>query len=165
MDPATTLGPLAHAQQHQRVSRMLAGAGPTDRLLAQGQVSGGSANEVAPHLFEAMDAESALAQEEIFGPVSSVIRFDDDAQALALANGTRFGLSATVWSSDFQRAHRFVHSLRAGFVSVNTVASPQAAGHRYLSFEPAGLSGLGVDGGAAGMLSYTRLQGICYQLG
>lgn len=165
MDPATILGPLAHAQQHHRVTRMLVEAGPSDRLLAHGEASGGSANEVAPHLYEAQDAGSALAQEEIFGPVASLIRFDDDAQALALANGTRFGLSATVWCSQFARAHRFVRSLRAGHVSVNTVVSPQAAGHRYLSFEPAGLSGLGVDGGAAGMLSYTRLQGISYQLG
>jgi acyl-CoA reductase-like NAD-dependent aldehyde dehydrogenase len=164
LDPATTLGPLAHAQQHERVTRLLGAAQPSDRLLAQGQVSGGSANEVAPHLFEALDAQSALAQEEIFGPVASLIRFDDEAQALALANGTRYGLSATVWCSDFQRAHRFVRTLRAGYVTVNTVANPQAAGHRYLSFEPSGLSGLGVDGGAAGMLSYTRLQGITCHL-
>lgn len=164
MDPATALGPLAHAQQHRRVTGLLAHAGPTDRLLARGQVSGGSANEVAPHLYEALDAGSPLAQEEIFGPVASVIRFEDDAQALALANGTRFGLSATLWCSSFQRAHRFVRSLRAGHVTVNSVACPQPAGHRYLSFEPAGLSGQGVDGGAAGMLQYTRLQGVTCHL-
>lgn len=164
LDPSTALGPLAHAQQQGRVRRLLDAAQPTDRLLAEGQTSGFSPNEVAPHLFEALDAQSALAQEEIFGPVSSLIRFEDENQALALANGTRFGLSATIWCSDFQRAHRFVRSLRAGHVTVNTVASPQAAGNRYLSFEPAGLSGLGLDGGAAGMLSYTRMQGITCHL-
>jgi acyl-CoA reductase-like NAD-dependent aldehyde dehydrogenase len=164
LDPDTVLGPLAHAQQYERVSRLLEGAQATDRLLAQGQVSGCCANEVAPHLFEALDEETALAQEEIFGPVASLIRFDGEDQALALANGTRYGLSATVWCSDFQRAHRFVRTLRAGHVTVNTVANPLPAGHRYLSFEPTGLSGLGLDGGAAGMLSYTRMQGIACHL-
>jgi acyl-CoA reductase-like NAD-dependent aldehyde dehydrogenase len=160
LDPLTTLGPLAHAQQHTRVSAMLTAARASDRLAAQGRISSTSPNEVAPHLYEALDADSPLAQEEVFGPVSSVMRFADDAKALALANGTRYGLSATVWSSDFARARRFVRSLRAGFVTVNTVARPQPAGNRYLSAEPVGLSGLGTDGGAAGMLAYTRLQGV-----
>jgi acyl-CoA reductase-like NAD-dependent aldehyde dehydrogenase len=165
LDPNTMLGPLAHAQQQTRVSAMLAAARSSDRLAAQGSTSQTSPNEIAPHLYEALDADSPLAQEEVFGPVSSVIRFNDEAEALALANGTRYGLSATVWSSDFARAHRFVRSLRAGFVSVNTVARPQPAGNRYLSAEPVGLSGLGTDGGAAGMLAYTRLQGVSYHLG
>ena len=63
---------------------------------------------------------SALAQEEVFGPVLGVTAFDDEADAVRLANGTRYGLASAVWTSSLSRAHRMVRSIRAGVVHVNT---------------------------------------------
>ena len=61
-----------------------------------------------------------IAQEEIFGPVMSVIRFKDEAEAIAIANGSTYGLQASVWSDNINRAHRVARALRAGTVHVNS---------------------------------------------
>ena len=61
-----------------------------------------------------------IAQEEVFGPVLSVIPFEDEADALRIANGTKYGLASAVWTSNLSRAHRMVRGLNAGVVHVNT---------------------------------------------
>ncbi len=163
LDPATMLGPLASPMQVGRVSRMLAEAGDRTTLAATG-TTGGGPNEVAPQLFEAHDPDAPLVQEEIFGPVATVQRFRDADEAVRLANGTRYGLSATIWCGDFALSHRIVRRLRAGFVTVNAVASPQPADEGPMSGEPFGMSGSGAFGGVAGMQAYTRLQAATFHL-
>jgi acyl-CoA reductase-like NAD-dependent aldehyde dehydrogenase len=159
LDPATQMGPLASASQHARVTRSLAQARDSDVLLATGQALAGHPNHFAARLYASSDDRSPLVQEEIFGPVACVMRFDDEAQALALANGTRYGLVATVWSRDFEQARRVSAALRAGIVVTNAVAQPAPALCYYMSAEPVGQSGFGVAGGGpAGLLSYTRLR-------
>ena len=74
---------------------------------------------VEPTVFDAVDPAMKIAQEEIFGPVTSVIRFRDEAEAIAIANGTAYGLQASVWSDNLNRAHRVARALRAGTVHVN----------------------------------------------
>jgi acyl-CoA reductase-like NAD-dependent aldehyde dehydrogenase len=164
LDPATALGPLANATQFQRVSEKLAAAGSGTTLIAQGRTTGGTAHEIAPHLYEARDPDAPLVQEEIFGPIAAVMRFRDAEEAVRLANSTRYGLSASVWCGDFALAHQVVRQLRAGFVSVNAVASPQPADEGPMSGEPFGMSGIGAYGGIAGMQAYTRIQAATFHL-
>lgn len=159
----TTFGPLASAVQFGRVGAFIGNAASTDVLVAQGQ-TGGGVHEIAPHLFAATDGGTAIMQEEIFGPVAAVMRFGGEDEAIRLANGTCYGLSATIWSRDFARAHRVAGALRSGFVFANAVATPGASGTRHLAGEPFGMSGFGIDGGALGLLSYTRLQAVMHHL-
>ncbi|HJV61135.1 MAG TPA: aldehyde dehydrogenase [Albitalea sp.] len=98
-----------------------AGRGEGAQLVAGGQRvrvdSGGYF--VEPTVFDAVDNGMKIAREEIFGPVLSVIRFDTEAEAIAMANDSAYGLQASVWSHDINRAHRVARALRAGTVHVN----------------------------------------------
>jgi acyl-CoA reductase-like NAD-dependent aldehyde dehydrogenase len=162
MDPDTSIGPLAGPAQYARVTSLLASVDASDQLLASGQVLGGQLFGVAPRLYAASDPNSKLVQTEIFGPVASVMPFRDEHEAITLANGTLYGLSANIWARDVGVAHRVVQDLRAGFVSINAVANPGSADSRFYSGEPFGMSGFGADGGLPGLLSYTRLQSVNY---
>ena len=75
---------------------------------------------VEPTVFDRVATDMKIAQEEIFGPVMAVLRFQDEKQALAIANGTSYGLQASVWSDNINRAHRVARGLRAGTVHVNS---------------------------------------------
>ena len=74
---------------------------------------------VAPTIFDEVPRDAEIAREEIFGPVLAVIPFDDEAQALRIANDTEYGLAAGVWTANLSRAHRMARGLRAGSVWVN----------------------------------------------
>src|SRR5690606_37345167 len=91
------------------------------RLVCGGHALTGAAKGrfIAPTVFVDVDNSMSLAREEIFGPVLSVIRFDNEDEAIRIANDTRFGLAAGLWTSDLARAHRIVPKLRAGTVWVN----------------------------------------------
>ena len=112
------LGPLISAPQKSRVEAFIrAGLGRGAELVAAGQVAedapeGG--HYVAPQLYAGVTPDDALAQEEIFGPVQILLPFEDEDEAVALANGTRFGLVAGVWTKDAARQHRLVRRLHAG---------------------------------------------------
>jgi acyl-CoA reductase-like NAD-dependent aldehyde dehydrogenase len=165
LDPATLLGPLASTAQFSRVTSLLAQARSTDQLVARSKALGGSPNAMAPQLFASSDPHSPLMQEELFGPIACVTQFADEAEAVALANNSRYGLAATVWSRDFTQAHRVVRALRAGFVVSNAVAKPKPALCYYMGGEPVGMSGFGADGGSSGLLAYTRLRLNLFHLG
>ena len=75
---------------------------------------------MAPTILTGVERGHNVFQNEVFGPVLAVTAFDSDEEAVSLANGTDYGLSAGVWTSNLSRAHRMVHSVRAGIVHVNT---------------------------------------------
>ncbi len=123
-DPNVNLGPLVSKAQKKRVlgfiqkglqeggKLVVGGKAPSDPKLAQG-------NFVEPTLFTHVDPKSTIAQEEIFGPVAVVLPFKSEDEALALANGTKYGLAASIWTNDLNRAKRVSKKVQAGVVWVN----------------------------------------------
>lgn len=110
-----------------------------------------------PTIFDNVLPGQKIAQEEIFGPVLSVISFRDDEEAIEIANGTMYGLSAILWTKDLGRAHRMTQAIRAGWVVVNATGEPMSggAGESTLSVGGHKQSGLGVEGGVDGLKTYT----------
>jgi acyl-CoA reductase-like NAD-dependent aldehyde dehydrogenase len=132
-------------------ARLAAGGRPP----AAAQRAGGY--YVAPTLMDGVDAASPLAQEEVFGPVVAMIEFADDAEALAIANGTDYGLVAGVWTRDLPRALSLARELQAGQIHVNGYA---VGGNAHLPFGGYRRSGVGRVKGVAGALEYTQLKTI-----
>jgi acyl-CoA reductase-like NAD-dependent aldehyde dehydrogenase len=164
MDPKTTFGPLVSANQCDRVMQYIEGA----EVEGAQRVAGGrrvlretGGYFVEPTLFGGVSPDSRLAQDEIFGPVLSVIPFDDEAEAIRIANGTVYGLMAYVWTSDLSRGLRMAKAIRSP-VMINA-AAPSGEGPGYsISYEPARQSGIGTECGLAGMESYLRRQAIWF---
>jgi len=158
-DPEVTSAPLINTRQLDRVlglitrgqeegARLVCGGGRAEGDLAVG-------NFVTPTLFADVSNDMSIAREEIFGPVLSVIPFDEEADAVALANDTDYGLAATVWTADVRRAMRMTKAIKAGTVGVN--------GYQLEPNSPFGgfrQSGLGREGGRAAIESYTELKTV-----
>jgi acyl-CoA reductase-like NAD-dependent aldehyde dehydrogenase len=122
LDPATKLGAIVDAQQMQRVLGYIdAGRQDGARLALGGsQVRRDSGGHfVEPTVFDGVQRGMRIAREEIFGPVLATITFRDEAEALAIANDTSYGLAAAVWTRDLNTAHRMARAIRAGMVYVN----------------------------------------------
>jgi aminomuconate-semialdehyde/2-hydroxymuconate-6-semialdehyde dehydrogenase len=112
---------------------------------------------VAPTVIEGLGAEAATNQHEIFGPVVSLIPFEDEAEALAIANGTGYGLAASVWTRDLSRAHRFGAGLDFGIVWTNCWLLRDLR----TPFGGTKQSGLGREGGAEALRFFTEPKNIC----
>jgi acyl-CoA reductase-like NAD-dependent aldehyde dehydrogenase len=163
-EESTQLGPVISAGHCARiqtaVERALAEKAGT--LLTGGERLGGPLSDgffLAPTVFGDVDNLSSLAQEEVFGPVLSILRFSDEEEAVALANGTRYGLGAFLWTKDLKRAHSMARLLRAGCVCVNGLAMPTNA-----PFGGVGASGFGREGGRAGIDEFLRPKNVYLQL-
>ena len=159
-------GPLINAKQHRRVAQFIADAERDGvRIAAQGRIAAEAAPGgffQAPTLFADVPAQHRIAQEEIFGPVLAATPFDDEAQALALANGTRYGLVAGVWTRDGARQMRLARRLRAGQVFINNYG---AGGGVELPFGGAGQSGHGREKGFEALFGFTTLKTIAIRHG
>jgi betaine-aldehyde dehydrogenase len=121
MDRDTKMGPLISKEHMERVVKYQAiGRGEAKVAFGGGRPTGlGEGYYVEPTIFYDVDNSATIAREEIFGPVMSVIPFDDEAEALRIANDTRYGLAAAVWSRDIFKCMRMVKKLQAGIVWVN----------------------------------------------
>jgi acyl-CoA reductase-like NAD-dependent aldehyde dehydrogenase len=125
MEASTEMGPIANVPQLERVERMVAAA----RAEGASVVTGGTRAAVAEHprglfyeatILEGAGNDSTIAQDEVFGPVLTVLPFETEEEAATLANATRFGLAAGIWTRDLKRAHRLARRIQAGTVWVNT---------------------------------------------
>jgi len=122
LDPATTLGPLASQAQLRNVQARMARGVAEGAQLLMGESPGAALAAGAylgPALFVGASNRMSIAQDEIFGPVATVVPFSSDEEALALANDSVYGLAASVWTRDLNKAHKFVRELEAGVVWVN----------------------------------------------
>lgn len=159
------LGPLISARQRDIVQRYLALVRDGVRIVAQGRVvddapAGGW--YVPPTLVEGAAPDHPLAQEEVFGPLQVLIPFDGEAQALAIANGTPYGLVAGVWTRDGDRQWRMAHGLRCGQVFVNNYG---AGGGIELPFGGVGQSGHGREKGFEALYGFSTLKTVAFRHG
>jgi betaine-aldehyde dehydrogenase len=166
MDPATQVGALVSEQHMQKVLGYIArGRAEGARLLIGGnRITSGSLAKgyfVAPAVFDECRDDMAIVREEIFGPVMSVLAFDDEAEVIARANATEFGLAAGVFTNDLTRAHRVIAQLEAGTCWINHYNVTPIE----LPFGGVKMSGLGRENGRAAIEHYTRLKSVYVALG
>ena len=160
LDPATEMGPLTSAVHRDRVLSyvkvavdeggeiLTGGKAPDDPVLANGYY-------IEPTIIRA-DADSRVCHEEVFGPFVTVTTFATEPEALAIANGTEYGLGGGLWTQNLSRAHRFADAMRSGMVWVNSYkrVSPGSP------FGGTGLSGYGREMGCEAMREYTEAKSI-----
>jgi betaine-aldehyde dehydrogenase len=166
MDPATQVGALVSEQHMQKVLSYIArGRAEGARLLIGGHraASGNLAKGyfVAPTVFDGCLDDMAIVREEIFGPVMSVLEFDDEAEVIERANATEFGLAAGVFTNDLTRAHRVIAKLEAGTCWINHYNITPIE----LPFGGVKMSGLGRENGRAAIEHYTRLKSVYVAMG
>jgi betaine-aldehyde dehydrogenase len=159
-DPATTLGPMISERQRSRLEGMV------ERRPGHAEVAGGGSRAERPGFFyeptvvTGLRQDDELIQNELFAPVITVQAFDDEAQAIAWANDTRYGLSASVWTRDVGRAHRVANAIRFGTVWIND--------HQVLCSEmPHGgfkESGYGNDQSKYSLHDYTEIKHVMVNL-
>lgn len=127
LDVSTEIGAVSSARQlAKNLAAVQTAQQQGARLRVGGQalqpVAGGS--YMAPALFDGVTPDMTLAREEVFGPVLAVLPFDDEADAVRLANDSTYGLASAVWTGSLSRAHRMVRAIKAGVVHVNTYGGP-----------------------------------------
>lgn len=166
-DEMTDLGPLVSAAQRERVLGHVARArreGAGELLLGGEEPLSVAGHEggffVAPTVFAGVDPASALAQQEVFGPVAAILPFADEEEAVRIANGTMYGLAAAVWTRDVRRALTVARALEAGTVWVNAyqVLTPTAP------FGGLKASGYGKELGMEGVLGYLDTKSVIVDL-
>ena len=149
----TSMGPLVSAAQMKTVLDYVdIGRSEGASLVAGGARIGEKGYFVQPTVFANVEHEMRISQEEIFGPVASVIRFEDEADAVRIANGTLYSLAAGVWSADIGRVHRVARELRAGTVWINTYGYTDVR----LPWGGSGDSGFGREHGDVAIDNFTE---------
>ena len=166
LDPATQVGALISAEHMDKVLGFIArGRAQGARLVTGGsRVTSGELARgffVAPTVFDGCRDDMDIVRQEIFGPVMSVLEFEDEDEVVARANATEFGLSAAVFTNDLARAHRVIANLEAGTCWINHYNITPVE----LPFGGVKMSGLGRENGRAAIEHYTQLKSVYVALG
>ncbi|CUH64100.1 Betaine aldehyde dehydrogenase [Thalassovita gelatinovora] len=157
LDQATNFGPMVSAGQLGIVERYIAkGIEEGARLVAGGKRVDRDGFYIEPTVFADVTDDMIIAQEEIFGPVMCVLDFDDEAEALARANDTEFGLAAGVFTADLTRAHRMVQGFEAGTCFINSYNDAPVE----MPFGGVKMSGVGRENAKAAIDHYSQLKSV-----
>lgn len=163
-DPTVQMGPLIRESQRARVERYVAEAKSAggEMVLGGARPEGlGNGFFYKPTLFNGVDPASPIAQDEIFGPIGVVLGFDTDEEAIALANGTHYGLAGAVFAGRSDRALRIARAMRTGAVHVNCI--PAVGGDPSVPMGGIKRSGIGLELGIEGLLSYTVPKNLVFE--
>jgi aldehyde dehydrogenase (NAD+) len=158
LDPRTQIGPLVSAQHRGRVEGYIQkGLDEGARLVTGGRRPSGLARGwfVEPTIFADVDNRSTIAQEEIFGPVLSLIAYDDEADAIRIANESRYGLAGTVWTSDIVHGQQIASQVKTGTIGVNRYLPDTGA-----PFGGVKDSGMGRELGPEGLGAYLEYKSV-----
>ncbi|MGN6461596.1 MAG: aldehyde dehydrogenase family protein, partial [Pseudolabrys sp.] len=160
-DRSTAMGPIVSQAQMQRVLDYVdIGVKEGATLVTGGTRVGNRGYFVSPTVFADVGHDMRISQEEIFGPVVSVVRFSDEEDALRKANGTRYSLAAGIWSRDIGRVHRFAKRVKAGTVWINTYGYTDVR----LPWGGARDSGFGREHGDAAIENFTEPKAVWMNL-
>lgn len=160
-----TMGPLIRESARERVERYIAAGIDSGATLAFGgdrPTDLGKGYYVNPTVFDNVDNQSSIAQEEIFGPVAVVMGFDSDAQAVRLANESNYGLGGMIFSGDAGQAYRMALQVRAGNVAINGGAGTMLSAAPFGGYKR---SGFGRELGRHGLVDFCQVKNISYHAG
>jgi betaine-aldehyde dehydrogenase len=164
LDAATEIGPLISMKQRERVQAYVeVGQREGARLLTGGSAPGGAlarGSYLEPTVFDRADNGMRIAQEEIFGPVLTIIPFDDEDEVLRLVNDTPYGLSGSIWTRDIGRALRVARGVKTGVLSINSSRSV----HQEAPFGGYKRSGIGRELGMHALQLYTEVKNVFISL-
>jgi len=167
LDEKVNFGPISNAGQYRRVNGYIQLARHEGTTASTAPVGGevpASGYFVPPMLIDNARPDMRVVQEEIFGPVLSVLTFESEQEAVALANQTGYGLAATAWTRDMGRAHRLSRDIEAGRVDIRS-SPASGASLAHLTAEPFKGSGHGAMGGVKGLEPYLRCKGVQFLTG
>ncbi|MCA9573531.1 MAG: aldehyde dehydrogenase family protein, partial [Myxococcales bacterium] len=161
LDVGTVVGPVITERDRDRILGVVSqavseGSGTVLAGSTEPATDIGPGWFVRPVVFDEADPNSSVVREEIFGPVLSIMTFDDEDEAIALANDTRYGLAGYVHTTNVTRAHRVASRLDAGYISINGFAALPASA----PFGGYRLSGQGKEGGRLGLAEFYREKNV-----
>jgi betaine-aldehyde dehydrogenase len=158
--PETIVGPMIAESYRERVSGFLKRRPSHAEILVGGKPVNGPGFYFEPTLITGVHQDDELVQSEVYGPVITVQRFSSEEEALALANGTRYGLTGSLWTTDLRRAVHFIRRLQLGNVNVNET-SKLVTEKPYSGYKQ---SGYGSDTGIEALEGYTRIKSVTLRL-